>query len=89
MLFMSFDDASSLEDEKETNDRLANDGNAALALVSAAGDDQHFARVFYLLLAQPRLGARSRGGGSRQCVAEVERALPSESHFVEGLSQSL
>jgi len=85
VLFVSFDDAAPLENEKQPNHCLAHDRNAAVALISAAGHDQNLVRAFYLLLAQPCLGARCRGGGGGQRVAKVERTLRSEADFVEGL----
>ena len=87
VLFVSFDDAAPLENEKQTYHCLAHDRNAAVALISAAGDDQNLVRAVYLLLAQPCLGARCRGRGGGQRVAKVQRALRSESDFVEGLSE--
>ena len=61
---MSLNDAALLESVDQTFDRAADDGYAALTVVSAAGDDEHLgcglSRELHLLLTEPGLGAGDR-----------------------------
>ena len=89
MFFVSIDYAAPLQHMKQSNHSFAHDRDAAFTLIPATGDDQNFFGAFHLPLAEPRLGARRRSGGSRQRVAKIQRALRAESNFIESLSKSL
>jgi hypothetical protein len=93
MLLVPLNHAPLLEAMDQPLDRAPHDGDASLAIVPAARDDQHLrrgiaSRVLNLLLSEPGFGPRNRFRRRRQRFAQIQCPRLAEACFVECLTKS-